>query len=180
MDAARNLAARIPGFTPAFMRIFGAMLAFAKTTRKCWAKQENIARSAGCSDRHISRAIKFFLKCGLIHFEGYHYSGTCRYSFSLGNMSDKLSFAPVGSFVALVRRLVDDVASVVLPPTTSTPRSAGAQKWHACLRAQPARSLLCGKRSERLCHWARSLCGVLQPQQPKALNRRKAAYRESD
>ena len=122
LDAARNLATRIPGFTPAYIRVLSAMLAFAKTTGMCWANQENIARAAGCCDRTVRRAQKFFRECGLLIDEGYHKSGTRRFSFGLGKMSDKLSFSPEGSVVSLVRRLLDDVDSVVLPSTMSTPR----------------------------------------------------------
>ena len=122
LHAARNLATRIPGFTPAYIRVLSAMLSFAKTTGMCWANQENIARAAGYCDRTVRRAQKFFLACGLLIDEGYHKSGTRRFSFGLGKMSDKLSFSPEGSVVSLVRRLLDDVDSVVLPsPTPSTP-----------------------------------------------------------
>ena len=122
LEAARNLAAQIPSFTPAFIRVLAAMLSFAKTTGMCWAKQANIARAAGCCDRTVRRALNLLEKHGLIIDEGYHYSGTRRFSFGLGEMSNKLFLAPVESVVSLVRSLVDVVASVVLPLTKSTPR----------------------------------------------------------
>ena len=123
LEAARNLAAIVPGFTPAFMHVLAAMLSFAKMTNECWANQENIARAAGCTDRTVRNATHFLLKYNLICFEGHHYSGTCLYSFVLGRISDKLSFGGLGGVVSLVRRLLDDVDSVVLPSTTtSTPR----------------------------------------------------------
>ena len=119
MEAVRNPAARIPGFTPAYIRVLSAMLSFAKTTGRCWANQENIARAAGCCDRTVRRAQEFFLARGLLIDEGYHKSGTRRFSFGLGKMSDKLSFSAEGSVVSLVRRLLDD-DSVVLPSSTTS------------------------------------------------------------
>ena len=122
LEAARHLAARIPGFTPAYLRIFAVMLAFSRKTGICWASQENIARAAGCCDRTVRRAIKFFLECGLLIKAGRHYSGTRRFSFGPREMSDKVYSAPEGSVVSLACCLVDDVVSVVLPPTTSSTR----------------------------------------------------------
>ena len=119
MDAAKNLAWRVPGFTPAFIRVFAAMLRFAKQTSECWAKQKNIARSAGCTDRTVRNAIPFLLKYKLIHFEGYHYSGTCRYSFGVERISDKLSLSPLVGVVSLVTRLLAIDGSAL--PTATAP-----------------------------------------------------------
>ena len=121
LEAARNFAAIVPGFTPAFMHVFAAMLSFAKMTNKCWAKQENIARAAGCTDRTVRNAIPFLLKHKLIHFEGHHYSGTCRYSFVLGRVSYKLSLEGLGGVVSLVTRLLAVDGSVLPTATPSSP-----------------------------------------------------------
>ena len=96
LHAARNLATRIPGFTPAYIRVLSAMLSFAKTTGLCWANQENIARAAGCCDRTVRRAQKFFRECGLLIDEGYHKSGTRRFFLWSGENVLQAIFSPRG------------------------------------------------------------------------------------
>ena len=95
--------------TDACQRVLGAMWAIAKTTSTCWASHETIALIADCSIKTVQRAQILLQRLKIIRFKGYHYSGTCMWSFADLGMSDKPFFTPVGEVRDIVRRLHDDV-----------------------------------------------------------------------